>query len=257
MQLIKAMEKDAVIELKGVSYGFGGALVLSGISFSVEKGDFMGLIGPNGSGKTTLLKLILGLYPLRTGSIKLFGTDISSFQEWSRIGYVPQKATSNTDLIFPATVKEVVSMGLLSGKRFPKVIGPKDDQLIIDALKTVGMEKLRDRRIGELSGGQQQRVFIARALISNPDVLFLDEPTTGIDQATQESFYELLGQLNKRGITIILISHDIGKITRYVTKVASLNRVLEFYGNHKEFCEYDPGHCHIETDQHKLCLDRG
>jgi len=251
------MEKQKAIELKGVCFGFGGAPVLSDITFSVDKGDFLGLIGPNGSGKTTLLKLILGLYPLKSGSIKLFGTDIPSFREWSRIGYVPQKATSNTDLIFPATVKEVVSMGLLSGKKFPKVVSPKDDKLIIAALKTVGMESLRDRRIGELSGGQQQRVFIARALISDPDVLFLDEPTTGIDQATQESFYKLLGELNGRGITIVLVSHDIGKITRYVTKVASLNRVLEFYGDHKEFCEYDPEHCHIETNNHRLCLDRG
>jgi zinc transport system ATP-binding protein len=252
-----SMKKDPVIGLNGVSYGFGGALVLSDITFSVEKGDFLGLIGPNGSGKTTLLKLILGLYPLKDGSIKLFGTDISSFREWSRIGYVPQKATSNTDLIFPATVKEVVSMGLLSGKKFPRLVSAKDDARIMNALKTVGMEDLRDRRIGELSGGQQQRVFIARALISDPDVLFLDEPTTGIDQASQESFYKLLGELNGRGITIVLVSHDIGKITRYVTKVASLNRVLEFYGDHKEFCEYDPAHCHTEPDQHRLCLDRG
>jgi zinc transport system ATP-binding protein len=251
------MEKDPVIELKGVSYGFGGALVLSDITFSVDKGDFLGLIGPNGSGKTTLLKLILGLYPLKHGSIKLFGTDIPSFREWSRIGYVPQKATSSTDLIFPATVKEVVSMGLLSGKKFPKIASAKDDALIMNALKTVGMEDLCERRIGELSGGQQQRVFIARALISDPDVLFLDEPTTGIDQETQESFYKLLGVLNGRGITIVLISHDIGKITKYVTKVASLNHVLEFYGNHRDFCEYDPAHCHTETDQHRLCLDRG
>ena len=255
--MIMSMKKDPVIELKGVCFGFGGAPVLSDITFSVEKGDFLGLIGPNGSGKTTLLKLILGLYPLKSGSIKLFGIDITSFREWSRIGYVPQKATSNTDLIFPATVKEVVSMGLLSGKKFPKLVSQKDDKLIIAALKTVGMEDLHDRRIGELSGGQQQRVFIARALISDPDILFLDEPTTGIDQATQESFYKLLGELNRRGITIVLVSHDIGKITKYVTKVASLNRVLEFYGNHKEFCEYDPEHCHTEPDQHRLCLDRG
>jgi zinc transport system ATP-binding protein len=146
------MEKDPAIELKGVCFGFGGALVLSDITFCVEKGDFLGLIGPNGSGKTTLLKLILGLYPLKCGSIKIFGTDIPSFKEWSRIGYVPQKATSNTDLIFPATVKEVVSMGLLSGKKFPKVVNRKDDARIMKALKTVGMEDLRGRRIDIRSG---------------------------------------------------------------------------------------------------------
>jgi len=250
------MEKENVIEMKGVCFGFGSAEVLSGITFSVDKGDFLGLIGPNGSGKTTLLKLILGLYPLKCGSIRLFGTDLSTFHEWSRIGYVPQKAT-NIDSIFPATVKEVVAMGLLSKKKFPKVINREDDEMIMKTLKTVGMDKLSNKRIGELSGGQQQRVFIARALISDPDILFLDEPTTGVDQKMQDSFYQLLGELNARGITIVLVSHDIGKITRYVTKIASLNRVLEFYGNHKDFCVYDPAHCHDEPDQHRLCLGRG
>ena len=250
------MEKEHVIELKGVCFGFGRTEVLSGITFSVDKGDFLGLIGPNGSGKTTLLKLILGLYPLKCGSIRLFGADRSTFHDWSRIGYVPQKAT-NIDSIFPATVKEVVAMGLLSKKKFPKAINRGDEEMIMKALKTVGMDGLSDKRIGELSGGQQQRVFIARALISEPDILFLDEPTTGVDQKMQDSFYQLLGELNARGITIVLVSHDIGKITRYVTKIASLNQVLEFYGNHKDFCVYDPAHCHDEPDQHRLCLDRG
>jgi zinc transport system ATP-binding protein len=256
MQLAERMEKEKAIELKDVQYAFGNNVVLSEITFSIEKGDFLGLIGPNGSGKTTLLKLILGLFPLKTGSIKLFGTDIASFHDWRRIGYVPQKAT-NIDAIFPATVKEVAAMGLLSSKDFPKIISRADDGKIMKALKTVGMDQLRGKRIGELSGGQQQRIFIARALISKPDILFLDEPTTGVDQTTQESFYQLLGELNKEGITIVLVSHDIGRITKYVTKVASLNTVLEFYGNHKEFCAYDPAHCHDESDQHRLCLDRG
>lgn len=256
MQLITGMDNEEAIGLKGVCFGFGGTQVLSGITFSIEKGDFLGIIGPNGSGKTTLLKLILGLYPLKCGSIRLFGTDVRVFHEWSRIGYVPQKAT-NVDPIFPATVKEVVAMGLLSGKAFPKVMTRADDDSILGALRTVGMEKLCEKRIGELSGGQQQRIFIARALISRPDILFLDEPTTGVDQGTQEAFYRLLGELNEKGITIVLVSHDIGKITKYVTKIASLNRVLEFYGTHKDFCAYDPAHCHIEPDQHMLCLDRG
>ena len=252
----REMEKEKAIQLKNVCFSFGNAKVLKDITFSADKGDFLGLIGPNGSGKTTLLKLILGLYPLKCGSIKLFGTEITSFRDWSRIGYIPQKAT-NIDTIFPATVKEVVAMGLLSRKKFPKTINRKDDKEINAALKTVGMDELRNKRIGELSGGQQQRIFIARALISKPDILFLDEPTTGVDQNTQESFYRLLGELNQKGITIILISHDIGKITKYVNKIASLNTALEFYGSHSEFCAYDPEHCHDNIDQHRLCLDRG
>ena len=248
------MEK--AIELEHVSYSFENLEVLSDVSFTVEKGDFVGLIGPNGSGKTTLLKLILGLLPLKSGTIKLFGTDLRSFQEYSRIGYVPQKAT-NIDAIFPATVREVVGMGLLSQKRFPRLITTRDQNRIKEALKTVGMNEYCNKRIGELSGGQQQRIFIARALISEPEILFLDEPTTGVDQRTQEAFYSLLHDLNKKGITVVLVSHDIGKITKYVTKIASLNRALEYYVDHKDFCLLDKDHDHSTDNEHQLCLDRG
>jgi len=243
---------ENVLQLEKVSFSYANSDVVKDVSFSVEKGDFVGLIGPNGSGKTTLLKIILGIFAPRKGSVNLFGQELKQFTEWNRIGYVPQKAT-NIEKNFPATVYEVVSMGLLPIQKFPKIITKNDDKKIKDALSVVKMEKYSQKRITELSGGQQQRVLIAKALVTAPEILILDEPTTGVDQENQKSFYDLLGKLNKKGMTIILVSHDIGRITQYVTKIASINQKLEFYGSHKKFCLEDPDHKH----EHSLCLDKG
>lgn len=248
------MLKDTVLEVKDLTFGFGKTPVLKNVSFKVLTGDFVGIIGPNGSGKTTLIKIILGIYHSKKGTVKLFGKDISEFSDHANIGYVPQKATSFMQN-FPVTVNEVVGMGLLSRKHFPKMLDKKDRQKILNSLRVVSMDKHSERRIGELSGGQQQRVFIARAIVSDPKILFLDEPTTGVDPNSQEKFYDLLGKLNKKGITILLISHDISRITKYVTKIASLNQALEFYGSHAEFCAYDSKHHHPDHD-HKICVNR-
>lgn len=242
----------AVIRLQNVSFRFGSTDVLSKVSFSIAKGDFVGLVGPNGSGKTTLLRLVLGLLPLQQGRIYLLGKPIDSFSEWRRIGYIPQKAAAVPES-FPATVEEVVATGLLAGKGFPRAYSAADRSQVISALSQVQMQNYAKTRIGSLSGGQQQRVLIARALIAQPDVLILDEPTAGVDQAAQAAFYDLLGALNSKGISILLVTHDLGRITSYVTKVASLNRTLEFYGSHEEFCRHPSG----ELDHHCLELRRG
>lgn len=242
-----------IIEVQNVSFSYGQDSVLSDISFSLEPGDFLAIVGPNGSGKTTLIKLLLGLYSVNSGMVKLCGKPIQSFSCFGDIGYVPQKAT-HFEKHFPATVKEVVGMGLLSGKSFPKVLTVEDEALIERILKKVGMNMFQNQRIGKLSGGQQQRVLIAKALISKPKVLFLDEPATGIDKQAQHTFYSLLKELNDEGITIVLISHDIGRVTKYVTKVASLSQTLRFYGSHAEFCIWDKDH-HHDSDTHLLCPD--
>lgn len=246
---------NKILELKDISYIYSNTNILSNINLVIEKGDFVGLIGPNGSGKTTLLKIILGILPLQKGIVKINGKPLKKFNDWSLIGYVPQKAT-NIEAKFPATVKEVVAMGLLSTKRFPKIFYKEDYEKVINTLKTFQMEEYAKNRIGELSGGQQQRVLIAKAIISKPEILFLDEPTTGIDQKSQNNFYELLGQLNNQGVTIVLISHDVGRITKYVNKIAFLNQKLEFYGAHAEFCSNDKKH-KKEYHHHEVCLDRG
>jgi len=248
------MKNKHILEIKDLTFSYGRTPVLKDISFSLEYGDFLGIIGPNGSGKTTLLKLILGLYPVKTGYIYLCGQDISNFSKWREIGYVPQKATSiNSE--FPASVQEVVLMGLLAKKSFPKIITNDDKVRAHKVLESVSMEKFWNVRIGELSGGQQQRVLIAKALISEPKIMFLDEPTTGIDQQTQNTFYKLLKKLNDEGITIVLVSHDVGRITKYVTKIASLNQTMEFYGSHEEFCAYDEKHNHEPIYEHKICIE--
>jgi len=242
----------SLISIKKASFSFGNTPAIENISFDIEKGDFLGIVGQNGSGKTTLLKLILGLHPLKSGQIYIDGKSIKSFNQWSKIAYVPQKAT-NINEVFPATVGEIVQTGLLSSKKFPKRYSSEDKKKIKDSLEQVSMLEYESKRIGELSGGQQQRVLIARALVSDPEILLLDEPTTGVDQKTQQRFYDILGELNKKGLTIVLISHDIGRITNYVNKVASLNKTLEFYGTHEEFCKHPVG----EHDHHCLKLKRG
>lgn len=195
----------------------------------------MAIVGPNGSGKSTLLKLILGLLKLQKGDIYLFGQEISKFKDWQKIGYVSQKANSfNTG--FPATVFEVVLSGLTKKLGLFTFYKKDHKAKVYEALAAVGMKEFSHRNIGELSGGQQQRVFIARALVSEPKLLILDEPTVGVDAENVQSFYQMLSELNtSNGITLLLVTHDIGTISDKVTHVACLNKHLHFHGDTEEF----------------------
>jgi zinc transport system ATP-binding protein len=226
---------QAIIEIKQLSYRYEKESVLEDITITVPDGSFLAIVGPNGSGKSTLLKLILGLLKPQKGDIFLFGQEISKFKDWQKIGYVSQKANSfNTG--FPATVFEVVSSGLTKKLGLFTFFKKEHRQKVMDALDSVGMMSFSHRNIGELSGGQQQRVFIARALVSEPKLLILDEPTVGVDADNVHSFYEMLGDLNtSSGITLLLVTHDIGTISDKVTHVACLNKHLHFHGNTEEF----------------------
>jgi len=247
------MGNEVLISVENVSFGYGETVVLQEVSFDIASADFLALTGPNGSGKTTLLRIILGLLKPSQGRIFLLGEEIERFRHWNRIGYVPQKAT-NVDPLFPATVREIVAMGLLSQKSFPRFLKRGDEAGIDRALKRVGMEGLKNRRIGELSGGQQQRVFIARAIVNTPDVLFLDEPTAGVDAETQTRFYEMLSELNRRErLTIVLITHDFSVITKHVNKVACLNQRLFFHGTHEEFCSSPVVQELLQGEHHLVC----
>lgn len=241
-------EARELIRVEGVSFEYDSIPVLEEVDFSVSQGDFVAILGPNGSGKTTLIKLILGLYRPTKGRVFLMGRPVDEFSEWSKIGYVPQKAT-HIDPFYPASVKEVVAMALVSA-RLPGRAGKIEEEKAVDlALERVGMAAFRDRPIGRLSGGQQQRVFIARAIVNCPELLFLDEPTAGVDAATQGLFYEMLRQLNQEHrITIVLVTHDIGIVNKHVTKVACLSQRLVFHGTHVEFCQ---------SEAFKEMLDRG
>lgn len=227
---------EPLVQLRNLSFGYGSDPVLDDVNFAVEKGAYLGLIGPNGSGKTTLLRLILGLLPApRTGSIELFGTPITRFREWWRIGYVAQKAASFNSA-FPATVEEVVLTGRAVRRGLFRPYAKADWMAVHDALNRVGMLGFKDRLIGRLSGGQQQRVFIARALVSQPELLILDEPTVGVDAHAEHQFYDLVRQLREEmGLTVILVSHDIGAVSHEVNQLACLNRRLFFHGSPEEF----------------------
>ncbi|MBD1382130.1 metal ABC transporter ATP-binding protein [Metabacillus arenae] len=227
--------KLPIIEIKDLSYKYERQKVLEDINLTVKEGSFLGLVGPNGSGKTTLLKCLLGLLKLQEGEIRLFGEDIHKFKRWHEVGFVSQKANSfNTG--FPASVFEVVSSGLTAKLGLFKKVSKQDKEKVYQAIQAVGLTDFSRKNIGELSGGQQQRAFIARALVSDPKLLILDEPTVGVDAVTVQNFYEMLEDLNSNfGITLILVTHDVGTITDKVTHVACLNKNLHFHGNSAEF----------------------
>jgi len=225
---------DTIIELDNVSFFYTNETVIKDVSLRIHKGDYVGIIGPNGGGKSTLLKLMLGVIKPTHGSVKLFGQDIKHFKDWSKIGYVPQK--TYFDMNFPVTVEEVVSMGRY-GKRglfhFPT---SEDAKKVKQALEQVEMGQFHKRQIGDLSGGQQQRVFIARALVVDPEVIFLDEPTVGVDIKTQQQFYKLLRKLNKElDLTLVLVSHELDVIAHESTELGYINRTLDYYGDPNEF----------------------
>ncbi len=251
-----AKNNKILIDIDDVSFNYGYTPVLNRVSFSIRTGDFLALIGPNGSGKTTLLKTILGLLKPAQGVIRVFGSPIDEFKNWNKIGYVPQKAT-HVDPLFPVSVNEVVAMGLLSRKKDPKPTKKSESTQLEKALFLVGLEDLKDWQIGKLSGGQQQRVFIARAIVNKPEILFLDEPTTGVDTRTHDHFYNMLDDLNKKeGMTIVLVTHDIGIINKHVSQVACLNQSLVYHCTHSEFCRSEAfkemlsgGH-HVVSHQH-------
>lgn len=211
-----------IIQLKDVSFGYDGNRVLEKINLDIFEGDYLGIVGPNGSAKSTLLKLMLNILSPQEGSIWLFNQEQHCFKDWGKMGYVPQKATSFNSS-FPATVEEVVGANLYPLIGLFKPMGKKYRDKIYEVLQTVGMESYGKRLIGNLSGGQQQKVFIARTLVSSPQVILLDEPTVGIDLKSQGEFYQLLEKLNKEmNITIVMVSHDIGVITEKVSRVACM-----------------------------------
>lgn len=211
----------SVLEIKDLSFSYPDKSILHRLSFELEKGDFLCVVGTNGTGKSTLLKLILNRLIPTEGSIKIFGKSNQKFDDYGQIAYVSQKATSfNRD--FPATVEEIVKLGLYPKKRIFSFYTRADKDLVYKALDRVGMLDYKNKQIGLLSGGQQQRVFIAKALVSDPEIIFLDEPTVGIDVRAVDSICCLLGELNKSGITIVMVTHDISSILYHSNKILVL-----------------------------------
>lgn len=208
-----------IISIENVSFGYNKENVLKDIILSIDEGDFVGIIGCNGSGKSTLMKLLIGQLSPSKGKIKLFNEDLDKSSNLNKIGYVPQISLSS-GANFPATVEEVVMANLYSKIGFMRFPKKQHKEKVKEALKIVNMEDFSKRLIGNLSGGQQQRVMIAKALVSDPKIIILDEPTTGIDAASEAQLYALLEKLNKESnITIVIVSHDFSKISKYTNKI--------------------------------------
>jgi zinc transport system ATP-binding protein len=215
-----------LVSVQSISYSYNSESVLENVSFDIEEGDFLGIIGPNGAGKTTLFHCMLGLLNSYSGRITILNQDIKRYKKiFSKIGYIPQK--KSIDQKFPLTVEELVSLSLYKST---------SKNLVLEILKQVGLEKMKNKTIGQLSGGQQQRVLIAKALVNNPIILMFDEPTNELDPQSQNNFYSLLKELNEKNkITIIWSSHDMDAVNKYANKVSCINKKMFFHGDKGEF----------------------
>ena len=208
-----------MVELRGLTCGYDGTAVLENVDLSIKRGDFVGLLGPSGSGKTTLLRSILGAVPVYAGEVLVEGRSV--LKRRPRIGYVPQ--LQPIDWNFPVTVEQVVMMGRASEYPLFPWYRRRDREIAFEFMERLGIADLARRHIRELSGGQQQRVFLARALVSSPHLLLLDEPTMGVDIKTRDEVMHVLDELNHRDVTIIMTTHEINSVAAHLPWVVCLN----------------------------------
>lgn len=216
--------ENPVVDVRGVHFAYNVQPVLEDVHLQVRRGDFLAVLGPNGGGKTTLLKLLLGILRPNRGTISVLG--VPPGLSARRVGYVPQH--TNNHEFFPVTAAEVVRLGRLPHRPWWRGFSPKDQDLTRQALERVGMWEYGSRRIERLSGGQRQRVLIARALVNEPEILFLDEPTASVDSRFQTDFYNLLKELNA-SMTIIVVSHDLSVLSSHAKSVACVSRTLYYH----------------------------
>ncbi len=221
---------ESTISVKGLSVSYDRKRVLTNIYLDIEPGLIYGLIGPNGAGKSTLFKAILGLIDTNSGKIFIEGKSIEA--ERKRVVYVPQR--DDVDWTFPATVYDIVLMGRYPHKKMFQRMDDSDREIALQAMRDLGIEKLKDRQIGELSGGQQQRVFIARAMAQEAEIFLLDEPFVGVDVTTEEKIIESLKRLAAEGKTLLVVHHDLATVNEYFDKVILLNQRLIAYGDTEE-----------------------
>lgn len=204
-----------IIKFKDLSFSYENDLVLSNINLTINKNDFVILLGNNGSGKSTLLKLLIGELTNFKGEIKLFGQNIKDFSDWKKIGYVPQISRDNSTN-FPISVKELILLNLYQEFNFFNLPKPRHKRQVMDIIKSFKLEDLADRDFNTLSGGQKQRVMIAKAMVHNPEVLIFDEPTVGVDRESKEYFYDLINHLHTHhDLTIILVTHESDNLDKF------------------------------------------
>lgn len=226
----EASHESAAVELDSVWARYDGDWVLRNVSLTCARGSIFGIVGPNGGGKTTLIKIILGLIAPDRGKILVLGkSPRARDRDHSDVGYLPQISLAHRD--FPVSALDVVLMGRYGRVGLFRRPGNQDRKRALDLLDLVGMAEETHRPFGSLSGGEQQRVSIARALVGDPKLLLLDEPSTGIDAVGQESFYRLLGDLrDTTNLAVLIVSHDIGVITAHTDRIACLNRTIHYHG---------------------------
>ena len=242
-----------IIKIKNVSVSIQNSIILNDISLTIQRGDFVGIFGPNGAGKTTLIRALLGLQSF-AGEINLFNQSLDKFDNWSQIGYLSQKQAIRS-INFPSTVFEIVMLGRLSLLKFPKIPSNQDKVAVMEALEKLKIANLKNLSLKELSGGQQQRVFLAKTIVSNPEILILDEPTNALDPEIRKEFLEILQSLNtEHNITILLITHDINSLNEFANKILFLNKKLIFWGDLLDFCHDDSLNLYFnESEHHSIC----
>lgn len=235
-----------ILRIEHGAVAFSGRPVLRDLNLTVQTGEVLAILGANGSGKSTLIRAALGLVPLSSGSVELFGVALRRFRQWRRIGYVPQRLGAGSGV--PATVREVVAAGRLAKRGFLRPPTTRDKRAVLDAIEMVGLSDRGRDPVATLSGGQQQRTLIARALAGAPDLLVLDEPTAGVDAASQEAFAGALRRFVADGGTVIVVAHELGPLQPVVTRavvvhdgvIAHDGPVPQPLGHHA-----DPDHDHV------------
>lgn len=224
-----------ILSCRDVTVAYDSKIAVDHVSFEVNEGEYVCIVGENGSGKSTLLKSILGLVPLKFGSV-LFGPEVHR----KRLGYLPQQTNIQKD--FPASVYEVVLSGCLNRRGLKPFYSKEDKEQAMQHMERLGIGNFKKRSFSALSGGQQQRVLLARALCATDKLLLLDEPVTGLDPLVTEELYQLIEQLNRDlGVTVIMVSHDISSSIQYADKILHINQSLLFYGDTKSYVNTELG----------------
>jgi zinc transport system ATP-binding protein len=242
------------IQVNQVRVHFHSLAILNSVSFVVEKGDYVAVVGPNGSGKTTLIKAILGLIRCDEGSIRIFDSDLSKFQAWDRVGYLPQFTPMGREG-FPAISREIIRTGLRASIQTGALSRKLRDSRIDEVVAALHLEAFQHRKFSSLSGGQRQRVLLARAMVGKPELLILDEPTVALDPENRESFYRLIAEINRAlGTTILLVTHDSGTVGHFAKRLLYLDQRVIFYGSFQNFCQ-SPSMTEYFGDfaQHLIC----
>lgn len=231
----------ALIKCEDLSLGYEGKIIAEEISFEVSRGDYLCIVGENGSGKSTLMKTMLGLKAPTGGKI-IYGDGLKA----KDIGYLPQQTAAQKD--FPASVFEVVLSGCLGKRGLLPFYSSVQKQLALDNLKNLGVSELVGKCYRELSGGQQQRVLLARALCASSELLLLDEPVSGLDPIATKEMYGVIKELSDSGLTVIMISHDIGSAVRYASHILHISHTPLFFGTAEQYRKSDVGRFFIKDD---------